>query len=446
MFHKILIANRGEIALRVIRACRELNIRTVAVYSLADENSLHVRYADEAICIGPGPSIESYLHIPNIISAAVLSESDGIHPGYGYLSERASFAEICESHGITFIGPAHEQIELMGNKSKAKRAMVRAGVPVIPGSDGPVETEAELVKVVEEIGYPVMLKAAAGGGGRGMRLVTAKEDLIKSYQITKREAQAAFGNGDIYVERFVDNPRHIEIQILADHYGNVVHFGERECSLQRRHQKIMEEAPSPVVDSTLRKIMGEKAVQAARAVQYKNAGTIEFLLDNEGMFYFMEMNTRIQVEHPVTEIVYNVDLIKEQIRIAEGNELGYEQKDILPQRHAIECRINAEDPSKNFRPSPGLITRFHAPGGPGVRWDSHVYQGYTIPPYYDSMFGKLITFGNDRDEALGRMAGALRELVVEGIETNISFQQMLVSHEKVLQGDFSTKFVERLLK
>lgn len=446
MFHKVLIANRGEIALRVIRACRELNIKSVAIFSDADKDSMHVKAADEAICVGPANSSKSYLHIPNILSAAVLSNADAIHPGYGYLSERSEFAEICQSHGIAFIGPDYEQIEQMGDKARARKTMAQAGVPVVPGSDGPVTSEEELIAVVEgEIGYPVIVKAAAGGGGRGMRVARNQAELRKAYQHCRSEAGAIFGDDSVYVEKFIERPRHIEIQLLADHYGNVVHFGERECSLQRRHQKILEEAPSVAVGEKLRKLMGEAAVKGAKAVGYKNAGTVEFLLDANGEFYFMEMNTRIQVEHPITEVVYNVDLIKEQIRIAEGNELGYQQDDIAPTRHAIECRINAEDPTNNFMPSPGKITRFFAPGGHGIRWDSHAYQGYVIPPYYDSMFGKLISWGNDREEAIERMQSALSELVVEGIKTNIPFHLTLLEDNNFKKGNFSTKYIEEFL-
>lgn len=443
MFQKILIANRGEIAIRIIRACRELNIASVAIYSEADRNSLHVKYADEAICVGPAHSNRSYLDIPNILSAAVISGADAIHPGYGYLSERADFAEICESHGLTFIGPTADQIEKMGNKSLAKKTMAAAGLPVIPGSDGPVTSVDELVMIADEIGYPVIIKASAGGGGKGMRLVHNHAQLVQAFQLAQAEAEASFGNADVYLEKFIENPRHIEVQILADNYGNVVHLGERECSLQRRHQKILEESPSPIVDEKLRKKMGAMAVKGAKHVDYRNAGTIEFLVDEESNFYFMEMNTRIQVEHPVTEAVYGIDLIKEQIRLAAGDELGYEQKDIIAYGHAIECRINAEDPENGFLPSPGMITKFHAPGGLGVRWDSFVYSGQEITPFYDSMFGKLICWGIDRNEAIERSIGALEELEIEGIKTNKEFHLWILQHDEFRRGNYSTNFIER---
>lgn len=445
MFQRILIANRGEIALRIIRACREMGIETVAVYSQADEESLHVHAADEAICIGPAPSSQSYLHVPNILSAAILSGSDAVHPGYGYLSERAEFAEICESHGLAFIGPTHQQIAVMGDKAQARKTMQAAGVPVVPGSDGPVKDENELFEAAKSIGYPLIIKASAGGGGKGMRVASNQSQAVKGFQMARSEAAAAFGSDEVYLERFIENPRHIEVQIMADHYGHIVHFGERECSLQRRHQKLLEEAPSPVVSPALRTKMGEAAIKGAAAVKYRGAGTIEFLLDSQGRFYFMEMNTRIQVEHPVTEMVYGVDLIKEQIRVASGAELGYEQDTIVPVGHAIECRINAEDPEHNFRPSPGLIESFHAPGGNGVRWDSHVYSGYTVPPYYDPMFGKLICWGRDREEAVVRMQGALSEIIVDGIKTNVDFQIRLLHDERFRRGEFSTKFIEDVL-
>ncbi len=445
MLQKVLVANRGEIALRIIRACRELDIKTVAIYSTADKDSLHVRCADEAICIGPPPSNRSYLDIPNILSAAVITGVDAIHPGYGYLSERPEFAEICESHGITFIGPTSAQIEQLGDKAQAKATMRAAGVPVVPGSDGAVESQEELLKLVNEIGYPVIIKASAGGGGKGMRVARNETQLLKSYTQARTEAGSVFGDDQVYVEKLIERPRHIEVQLLGDHHGNVVHFGERECSLQRRHQKMIEESPSPAVSDALRQKMGETAVLGAKAVKYQNAGTIEFLLDEDGQFYFMEMNTRIQVEHPVTEMVYGIDLVKEQLRIAAGAELGYEQVDIIPYCHAIECRLNAEYPEKGFLPSPGMISKLHIPGGHGVRWDSHVYQGYTISPYYDSMFGKLICWGSDREEALDRMSSALSEIIVEGIRTNVGFQRLLINHPIFRQGDVNTNFVEELL-
>lgn len=445
MFEKILIANRGEIALRVIRACRELSIKTVAVYSDADRDSLHVRLADQAICIGPPASTSSYLDIPNIISAAMMSGVDAIHPGYGYLSERPEFAEICEDHGITLIGPTADQIEQMGDKARAKATMKNAGVPVVPGSDGPIDNRESLLEIVKEIGYPVIIKAAAGGGGKGMRVAHNEAELLKGYELARLEAGAAFGNDQVYVEKYIAKPRHIEIQLLADNHGNVVHIGERECSLQRRHQKILEEAPSPVVSDELRKKMGAAAVKGAKAVNYRNAGTIEFLLDEDGSFYFMEMNTRIQVEHPVTEMVYGIDLIKAQIQVAAGAELEYAQSEIRPVAHAIECRLNAEDTERGFLPSPGIISKLHIPGGHGVRWDSHIYQGYEISQYYDSMFGKLITWGGDREEAIDRMLSALNEIKVEGIQHNIEFQKRLLQDSRFRAGDFSTKFIDEFL-
>lgn len=445
MFHKVLIANRGEIALRVIRACRELGIKTVAIYSEADRESMHVKIADQAICIGPAPSNLSYLDIPRIISAALLSGADAIHPGYGYLSERSDFAEICESHGLIFIGPTPDQIEQMGDKAQAKASMKAAGVPVVPGSDGPISSESQLLELAKEIGYPLIIKASAGGGGRGMRIARDRQELLDNFAVARGEALAAFGNDQVYIEKYIARPRHIEIQLLGDQHGNVVHFGERECSLQRRHQKIMEEAPSPVINRSLRKAMGDAAVLGAKAVNYQNAGTIEFLLDEDHKFYFMEMNTRIQVEHPITEMVYGIDLVKAQIQIAAGAELDYTQNDIIPICHAIECRLNAEDPARGFLPSPGLITKLFVPGGHGVRWDSHIYEGYEISPYYDSMFGKLITWGVDREEAIDKMVGALSEIIVEGIKHNVEFHKSLLLDSRVRAGDFSTKFIEELL-
>jgi len=445
MFHKVLVANRGEIALRVIRACRELGIKTVAIYSEADRDSLHVQYADEAICVGPAPSYASYLNIPNIISAALLSKVDAVHPGYGYLSERADFAQICEDCGLIFIGPSPAQIAQMGDKAHAKKTMAAAGVPVLPGSDGTVNSEDELYQIAQRIGYPLIIKASAGGGGKGMRLVHNKDELIKNYRLARSEAYAAFGSDQVYVEKYLSQPRHIEVQVLGDRYGNVVHFGERECSLQRRHQKILEESPSPAVDDALRAKLGAAAINGARAVNYINAGTLEFLLDSDGQFYFMEMNTRIQVEHPVTEMVYGIDLVKAQIQIAAGAELEYNQPDITPTAHAIECRLNAEDPDRNFQPSPGVITKLHVPGGNGVRWDSHVYQGYIITPYYDSLIGKLITWGQDRDEAIERMISALEEMRVEGIEHNIKFHQRVLQNPQFRAGEYSTKLIVQLV-
>lgn len=445
MFSKVLIANRGEIALRVIRACRELGIETVAIYSEADRDALHVWAADEAFCVGPGPSARSYLNIPNIISGAVLAGVDAIHPGYGYLSERAHFAEICETHGITFIGPSAEAIELMGDKVAAKKTVAAAGVPVIPGSLDPVWDPDEAVAIADEIGYPVMVKAAAGGGGKGMRIATSREELLRVLEPAKSEAQAAFGSDALYIERVIESPRHIEIQILGDQMGNVIHLGERECSLQRRHQKVLEEAPSPAVDPQLRQKMGEAAVKAARAVNYTNAGTIEFLLDAEGNFYFLEMNTRIQVEHPVTEWVTGVDLVKEQIRIAAGEPLSLSQEDVKWRGHAIECRINAEDPERGFLPSPGRVTAYHEPGGFGIRVDSGIAAGSDVPPYYDPLVAKLIVHGKDRDEAIAKALSALEEFRIEGIATNIAFHQELLRHPKFQAGELSTDFIERYM-
>lgn len=445
MFEKVLIANRGEIALRVIRACRELGIKTAAIYSEADQESLHVKFADQAICVGPAQSSSSYLHIPNIISAAVLSGADAVHPGYGYLSENSDFAEICAAHGLVFIGPTAAQIERMADKAQAKAEMKAAGVPVLPGSDRSINNEVELLKICKKIGYPVMIKASAGGGGRGMRLAADENELIKAYRLARSEAGAVFGNDKVYIEKYIKNPRHIEIQLLGDSHGNIVHFGERECSLQRRHQKVIEESPSPVVSSRLRKKMGLAAVRGAKAVNYLNAGTVEFLLDENDEFYFMEMNTRIQVEHTVTEMVYGVDLVKAQIQIAAGAEIAYEQSEIVPTAHALECRLFAEDPLQSFLPSPGIITKLHIPGGHGVRWDSHIYQGYEISPYYDSMFGKLITWGEDRDEAIERMLSALSEIQIEGIQHNVEFHKWLLQHEKFRQGDYSADFLERVM-
>ncbi len=443
---RVLVANRGEIALRIIRACRELQIESIAVFSEADRDSLHVRYADRAVCVGPAPSAQSYLNMQNIIAAAEVHGADAIHPGYGYLSEQPLFAEMCEAYNLIFIGPSPEHIALMGNKARAKAEMAKAGVPVLPGSDGPIESDAELVHTAEELGYPVIIKAVAGGGGRGMRLAMNKDELLQQSQISRAEAAAAFGSDQIYLEKYLVNPRHIEVQIVADNFGNVVHMGERECSLQRRHQKLLEECPSPAVDEELRERLGAAAVQAAKAIGYRNVGTVEFLLDTDGNFYFMEMNTRIQVEHPVTEMVYGIDLVKEQLRIAAGEPLGYDQSRIVPHGHAVECRILAEAVERDSRPSPGTITHLHIPGGFGVRWDSHVYQGCTIPPYYDSMFGKLITWGADREEAVHRMERALGELVVEGIETSIPFHRRLIRDQRFRDGQFSTSFVDELLR
>lgn len=443
MFKKILVANRGEIALRIIRACRELDIETVAVFSEADRDALHVKAADEAVCIGPAQSSKSYLNIPNIISAAELTGVDAIHPGYGFLSENARFAEICESCGITFIGPSSSAIENMGDKAKARKAMIEAGVPVVPGSKEIITDVDTAARIAEEIGYPVLIKASAGGGGKGMRVAQNAKELVKSIQAAQTEAQAAFGNPEIYLEKYVEEPRHIEFQILADKYGNVVHLGERDCSMQRRNQKLLEESPSSALTPELRAEMGAAAVQATKAVNYSNAGTIEFLLDRNGRYYFIEMNTRIQVEHPVTEFVTGLDLVKEQIRIANGEPLGLTQADITTRGWAIECRINAENPDKNFMPSPGTIEIYHVPGGPGVRVDSAVYQGYSIPPYYDSMIGKLIVWGANREEAIQRMKRALEEFVIEGINTTIPFHLKVLDNAFFRRGEVYTNFIQR---
>ncbi|CAM5792584.1 MULTISPECIES: acetyl-CoA carboxylase biotin carboxylase subunit [Brevibacillus] len=442
MFQKVLIANRGEIAVRVIRACRELGIRTVAVYSEADREALHVKLADEAYCIGPTASKESYLNIASIMSVATKVGADAIHPGYGFLAENADFAEICAACNITFIGPDPEAIVKMGDKSTAKDTMKSAGVPTVPGTDGLVEDIADAIKTANEIGYPVMVKATAGGGGRGMRVAVDDEDLEKAIRQAQNEAKTAFGNPGVYLEKFVEGPRHVEIQIMADKHGNVVYLGERDCSIQRRHQKLIEEAPSPALSEELRREMGEAAVAAAKAVNYHGAGTVEFLLDKHGKFYFMEMNTRIQVEHPVTELVTGFDLIKEQLTVAAGQPLSFTQDDIKLNGWAIECRINAENPVKNFMPSPGKITTYLAPGGFGVRVDSAAYTGYVIPPYYDSMIAKLIVWGKDRTEAIERMKRALGEFVVEGVHTTIPFHLKVLDHEVFASGQFDTKFLE----
>ncbi|AWX55784.1 acetyl-CoA carboxylase biotin carboxylase subunit [Brevibacillus brevis] len=442
MFQKVLIANRGEIAVRIIRACRELGIRTVAVYSEADREALHVKLADEAYCIGPKASKESYLNIANIMSVATKVGADAIHPGYGFLAENADFAEICTACNITFIGPDPEAIVKMGDKSTAKDTMKTAGVPTVPGTEGLIEDVADAVVTANEIGYPVMVKATAGGGGRGMRVAVDDEDLEKAIRQAQNEAKTAFGNPGVYLEKFVEGPRHVEIQIMADKHGNAVYLGERDCSIQRRHQKLIEEAPSPALSEELRRQMGEAAVAAAKAVSYHGAGTVEFLLDKHGKFYFMEMNTRIQVEHPVTELVTGFDLIKEQLTVAAGEPLSFTQEDIQMDGWAIECRINAENPAKNFMPSPGRITEYLAPGGFGVRVDSAAYAGYSIPPYYDSMIAKLIVWGKDRNEAIDRMKRALSEFVVEGITTTIPFHLKVLDHEVFVSGNFDTKFLE----
>jgi acetyl-CoA carboxylase biotin carboxylase subunit len=440
MFKKILIANRGEIALRVIRTCKEMGIKTVAVYSTADAESLHVRFADEAVCVGPGPSSESYLNIPNIIAAAEITNADAIHPGYGFLSENAKFSKICGENGIKFIGASPEMIEGMGDKAAAKETMKKAGVPTIPGSDGLIDDFAHCKKLAKEIGYPVMLKATAGGGGRGMRLVWKSSELEKAWDSARQESAAAFGNDGMYMEKFIEDPRHIEIQIIGDSTGKACHLSERDCSIQRRHQKLVEETPSPFMTDELREAMGKAAVQAAESVKYEGAGTVEFLVDKHRNFYFMEMNTRIQVEHPITEEVVDYDLICEQIKVAAGIKIT--GKNYYPQLHAIECRINAEDPYNDFRPSPGKITNFHAPGGHGVRIDTHVYANYSIPPNYDSMIAKLITVAQTREEAISKMRRALEEFVIEGVKTTIPFHLQLMKNEDFINGNYTTKFME----
>ncbi|MFD1885177.1 acetyl-CoA carboxylase biotin carboxylase subunit [Paenibacillus wenxiniae] len=441
-FQKILIANRGEIAVRIIRACREMGISTVAVYSEADRESLHVRLADEAYCVGPTLSKDSYLNLTNLMSVATLTECDAVHPGYGFLAENADFAEICESCNITFIGPSPDAINRMGDKSEAKRTMQDAGVPVIPGSDGIVDDLDEAVKIAREIGYPIIIKATAGGGGKGIRLAENEESLVKQMTNAQQEAEKAFGNGGVYLEKFLTGMKHVEVQIIADRHGNAVHLGERDCSVQRRRQKLVEEAPCPVLSPELREKMGAAAVRAAKAVNYSGAGTLEFLLGQDGQFYFMEMNTRIQVEHPVTEMVTGVDLIQEMIRVAEGNPLSFTQEEVEINGWSIECRINAEDPERNFMPSPGKINFYLAPGGPGVRVDSGAYPGYTISPYYDSMIAKLIVWAPTREEAIAKMKRALDEFAIDGIHTTIPFHLRLLNHETFVRGDFDIKFLE----
>jgi len=443
LFNKVLVANRGEIALRIIRACQELGVKTVAIYSEADADSLHVRFADEVVCIGPPPSSESYLNMVRIISAAEVTGAEAVHPGYGFLAENPEFAEICEECDIQFIGANADVIRKMGDKAEAKSTMKKAGVPVVPGSDGVIKDLNHAKSLVKEIKYPIMLKAVAGGGGRGMRLVNSEDELEMNFMMASAEAEGGFGNADLYMEKFIANPRHIEVQVMADTHGNVVHYGERECSIQRRHQKLLEEAPSPVIDEDLRKTMGELAVKGCKSVNYVGAGTIEFLLDADKNFYFMEMNTRIQVEHPVTEMVYNRDLVKDQIRVAAGEPLGYEQKEIKLEGHAIECRINAEDWERNFMPNPGHIENVHFPGGPGVRVDTHIYSGYNIPPYYDSLVAKLIAYGKDREESITRIRRSLDEFVIEGIKTTIPFHRKLIDHEDFKSGMFDTGFLDR---
>jgi acetyl-CoA carboxylase biotin carboxylase subunit len=440
VFKKVLIANRGEIALRVIRTCREMGIKTVAVYSTADRDSLHVKFADEAVCIGKPQSSESYLNIPHIMSAIEITNADAVHPGYGFLAENAKFSQICADHGIKFIGPNADMINKMGDKISAKETMIKAGVPVIPGSEGLLDSLEQAKNIAKEMGYPVILKATAGGGGKGMRIVWEQSEMERAYSTAKAEAAAAFKNDGVYMEKFVEEPRHIEIQVAGDQYGNICHLSERDCSIQRRHQKLVEESPSPFMTPELREKMGEAAKKAAGAINYESVGTIEFLVDKHRNFYFMEMNTRIQVEHCVTEEVINYDLIKEQIKIAMGEKIS--GADYLPQLHAIECRINAEDPYNDFRPSPGKITVLHQPGGHGVRVDSHVYAGYVIPPFYDSMIGKLITVAQTRDEAIDTMYRALSEYVIEGVKTTIPFHLQLMKDERFRSGDFNTKFME----
>lgn len=448
MFEKILIANRGEIAVRIIRACKELNIRTVAVYSEADANSMHVQLADEAVCIGRAPASESYLRIDRIISAAEITDVDAIHPGYGFLSENVHFAEVCESCNIRFIGPSPQAMSALENKAVSRALARKAGVPVPPGSDGPVETEQEAIDVARRIGYPVMIKAIAGGGGRGMRVAHNDVSLVKGYHTCRTEAEKAFGNSGVYIEKYIENPHHIEFQILADRHGHIIHLGERDCSIQRRNQKVIEETPSPLIEGRfkrLREKMGRAAVKIAEAAQYTNAGTVEFIVDNQGNFYFLEMNKRIQVEHPITEEVTGVDLVQQQILIAMGEPLRLKQSDVHFRGHAIECRINAEDPFDDFRPSPGRVEMYYQPGGRGVRVDTHVYAGYTIPPHYDSMIGKLITHGRDRNEALARMNRALSEYYITGVKTTIGLLQAILQDPNFRKGSYDTGFIERLM-
>ncbi len=445
MFRKILIANRGEIALRIIRACRELDVRTVAVYSEADRDSLHVRFSDEDICIGPPPSRESYLNIPRILSAAEITGAEAIHPGYGFLAENAEFAEICERSGLVFIGPTAEQIRRMGDKAEARRTMGAAGVPIVPGSEGAIDDEDDALAEARRIGYPVMIKAAAGGGGKGMRVATGDDEFRKAFSMARNEADAAFNDPSVYLEKFIERPRHIEIQVLGDRHGGLVHLGERDCSVQRRHQKLVEEAPSPAMTPELRERMGRAALLGAEAIAYQGAGTVEFLYAADGSFYFMEMNTRIQVEHPVTELVTSLDLIKAQISVAAGRKLEVTEPPGF-RGHAIECRINAEDPEHGFRPSPGQITSFHAPGGPGVRVDTHVYAGYVVPSHYDSLLAKLIVQGRNREEARIRAYHALEEFIIEGVHTTIPFLRRVLNHPEFVEGEADTGFVGRFLK
>ncbi|MFC1800205.1 acetyl-CoA carboxylase biotin carboxylase subunit [Candidatus Eisenbacteria bacterium] len=446
MFKKILIANRGEIALRVIRACREMGISTVAVYSEADRDSLHVRFADEIVCIGPPRPNESYLNVPRIISAAEITGADGIHPGYGFLAENGDFAEACESCGIKFIGPSPSVIKQMGDKASARQAMLKAKVPVVPGSQGVVSEFEDAVEIAHEIGYPVMIKASGGGGGKGMRLAMVDDELKKAFEAAANEADASFGNREVYLEKFIERPRHIEIQVLCDSRGEGVYLGERDCSVQRKHQKLIEESPSPAVNEEIRAGLGEAAISGALAVGYESAGTVEFLMDCHGSFYFIEMNTRVQVEHCVTEMVTGTDIVQEQIRIAAGEPMTIKQEDVVIRGHAIECRINAEDPERNFAPSPGRIDTFHMPGGTGIRVDSHAYAQYMIPPYYDSLIAKLVAHAPDRDQAIARVAGALDEFIVEGVKTTIPFHQQAIRSKLFRSGKFDTHFVEELAK
>jgi acetyl-CoA carboxylase, biotin carboxylase subunit len=443
VFKKVLIANRGEIALRVIRACRELGLETVAVYSEADRESLHVRFADDDVCIGPPPSRQSYLKIPNIIAAAEITGADAIHPGYGFLAENAEFADICKASNIVFIGPTGDQIRQMGDKATARRLAAEAAVPTVPGSPGTIDDPDEALAFAESIGFPVIIKATAGGGGKGMRIVPEAEQFPQLFGLAQNEALAAFNNGAVYVEKYIQHPRHVEIQVVGDNFGKVIHLGERDCSVQRRHQKLIEESPSPALSAVLRDRMGQAAVALASNIGYVGAGTIEFLLDTDGSFYFMEMNTRIQVEHPVTEMVTSFDLVKEQIRVAANEPISFQGDGRRLRGHAIECRINAEDPSRNFQPCPGLITAYHPPGGPGVRVDTHVYAGYTVPPYYDSLLAKVIVHGNDRDEALTRMGQALDSFILEGVTTTIPFLARVIRHPDFVTGDIDTRFLER---
>jgi acetyl-CoA carboxylase biotin carboxylase subunit len=443
MFKKVLIANRGEIALRVIRACRELGLSTVAVYSEADRESLHVRFADDDVCIGPAPARDSYLNIPQLIAAAEITGADAIHPGYGFLSERAEFAEIVAASNITFIGPTPEQIRQMGDKARARRLATEAGVPTVPGSPGPIPDAEEALAMAQRIGFPVIIKAAAGGGGKGMRVSQGEDDFARHFQLARSEALAAFGDDAVYLEKYLARPRHVEIQVMGDRHGRVVHLNERDCSVQRRHQKLVEEAPSPAVTPELREAMGSAAARLAERIGYVGAGTVEFLLDSDGSYYFMEMNTRIQVEHPVTEMCTGWDLVKEQVRVAAGEPLSVPPDGLRLRGHAIECRVNAEDPARNFQPSPGQVTVFHPPGGPGVRVDTHLYAGYSVPPYYDSLIAKVIVHGNDRAEALARMHQALDGFIVEGVTTTIPFLSRLIMHPAFQVGDVDTKFLER---